>query len=40
MEANVFIPQSPKRKKEKKMWMEVWNSLNFEYKGIVIINGR
>jgi hypothetical protein len=27
-------------KKKKKMWMEAWNSLNFEYKGIVITNGR
>ena len=36
MEANVFIPQSPKKKK---MWLEAWNSLNFEYKGIVITYG-
>ena len=39
MEANVFVPQSHKKKKKNQMWLEAWNSLNFEYKGIVITYG-
>jgi hypothetical protein len=34
------ITKKKKKKRKKKMWMEAWNSLNFEYKGIVITNGR